>query len=545
MEETNRVNRLLFGDNLPWLQDRSAFPDESVDLVYLDPPFNSNADYNVIFKEQSGEASRAQFHAFTDTWHWVDAEETYRNFVNTAQNAEVIAVMEAFRSFLKTSPMMAYLAMMAPRLVELHRILKDTGSLFLHCDPTASHCLRLLLDAIFGPANFRNEIIWKRTNAHNDPKRFGRIHDVLLFYQKAPRATFYPHFSPLPAGHVRERFDKEDSKGWYKLENPTGPGPRYGDSGEPWLGFNPTERNRAWAPPRKLCEKLGIDNSLPTRKKLDALLKAGRIELPKTPGNIPMIKVYLEDVKEDEGTAFQDIWAYQPYTQGYYYGDSSSCVDQDVAWMGPTSGERLGYQTQKPEGLMARIIESSTKEGDTVLDPFCGCGTTVAVAQDLKRRWTGIDITYLAINLIKRRLESKFGKGIVKFLEKGQPVDLGGAQRLAELDRFQFQQWALNLLGAIPLKAGSGKGADRGVDGWLFFYEAKDTRRRILVQVKSGDVKRSDVATLLGDVNNQKAAGGILITLDAPTPAMRKEAVEAGRYTSSLWKRRTIRRFNF
>ena len=222
--------------------------------------------------------------------------------------------MEAFRSFLKTSPMMAYLAMMAPRLVELHRILKSTGSLYLHCDPTASHCLRLLLDAIFDPTNFRNEIVWRRTNAHNDPKRFGRIHDVILFYQKAPGAKFYPGFTPLPAGHVKERFDKED-----KLENPTGPGPRYGDSGEPWMGFNPTERNRAWAPPRKLCDKLGIDNALPTRKKLDALLKAGRIELPKTAGNIPMLKVYLQDVEDGEGTAYQDIWAYQPYTKSYYY----------------------------------------------------------------------------------------------------------------------------------------------------------------------------------------------------------------------------------
>ena len=167
------MNRLYFGDNLAWLRDRREFPDASVDLVYLDPPFNSNADYNVLFREPSGQVSQAQFHAFTDTWSWADAAETYHAFIDTCPNVAVVELMEALHSFLKHSPMMAYLAMMAPRLVELHRVLKPTGSLYLHCDPTASHYLKLLLDEVFDPVNFRSEVIWKRTSAHSASKRWG------------------------------------------------------------------------------------------------------------------------------------------------------------------------------------------------------------------------------------------------------------------------------------------------------------------------------------------------------------------------------------
>src|SRR5438876_300338 len=180
------MNRLYFGNNLEWLSDRKEFPDASVDLVYLDPPFNSNADYNVLFREPSGQVSQAQFHAFTDTWSWADAADTYHQFIDTCPNLAVVELMEALHSFLKHSPMMAYLAMMAPRLVELHRVLKQTGSLYLHCDPTASHYLRMLLDGIFGAVNFRDDIIWKRrvgmSSAVHDSNKFGVCTDILLFY---------------------------------------------------------------------------------------------------------------------------------------------------------------------------------------------------------------------------------------------------------------------------------------------------------------------------------------------------------------------------
>ena len=206
------MNKLLFGDNLKWLRDKKFFPDASVDLVYLDPPFKSDANYNVLFKEDSGEASQAQFHAFTDTWNWADAAQTYAEFVDTCENSSVVEMVEALHSFLKNSPMMAYLAMMAPRLVELHRILKPTGSLYLHCDPTASHYLRIILDGIFGAVNFRNEIIWRRSGSHNSAKRNGPIHDIIFFYAKTKDYTWNKIYRPYLKGHVETYFKKESRK---------------------------------------------------------------------------------------------------------------------------------------------------------------------------------------------------------------------------------------------------------------------------------------------------------------------------------------------
>ncbi len=493
------MNRLLFGDNLQWLRDRALFPDESVDLVYLDPPFNSSADYNVIFREESGEASQAQFHAFTDTWHWVDAEPTYREFVQTCTSAEAVTMMEAYRTALKTSPMMAYLAMMAPRLVELGRVLKPTGSIYLHCDPTASHYLKLLMDSIFDPRNFRAEITWRRTGTHSDAKRWSPVADILLHYSKTDEPTWHPAHMPHSEAYLESkyRFAEKDGRR-YMLDNMVSPKPRPNMMYE-WKGHP--------SPP------FGWRFSKETMATLDA---EGRIWYPNSKAKRPRLKRYLEEMS---GVLVGNVWT-------------------DIDPINSRAAERLGYPTQKPEALLERIIKASSNPGDVVLDPFCGCGTTIAVAQRLKRQWIGIDITYLAINLIKRRLEGTFGKGKVPFEEKGQPTDLTGAQHLAELDRFQFQQWALDLVAALPTKSGEGKGADRGVDGLLFFYESKDVRQRLLVQVKSGGVKRSDVATLLGDAGNQKAVGGILITLDPPTVAMKKEAVEAGRYTSKLWKKK-------
>jgi len=492
------VNRLLFGDNLSWLRDRSIFPDEHVDLVYLDPPFNSNATYNVLFREESGEVSQAQFHAFTDAWHWVDAEKIYREFIQTCPLADAITTMEAFHSTLKTSPMMAYLAMMAPRLVELRRVLKASGSIYLHCDPTASHYLKVLMDAVFGPKSFRNEIIWERTTGRKSERQFGRVHDVILFYSRSDTWTWNPQVTPQDEHNISGHDLLREGGKLYRLSDLSGAGPgpprRFGDRGDivPPSG-------RHWQ-----YDQEGVDR----------MVAEGHIFYSK--GGKPRRKTPVEDLS---GRSVRDIWT-------------------DIEPINAAAAERLGYPTQKPEALLERIIKASSNEGDTVLDPFCGCGTTIAVAQRLKRQWIGIDITYLAINLIKRRLDSAFGKGVVRFVEQGQPDDLAGARRLAELDRFQFQQWALDLVDALPVKGGEGRGADRGVDGLLFFYETKETRQRILVQVKSGGVKRGDVATLLGDVGNQRAIGGLLITLDPPTSAMKKEAVEAGRYMSALWKKK-------
>ena len=491
------MNRLLFGDNLGWLRDTREFPDASVDLEYLDPPFNSNADYNVLFREASGQASQAQFHAFTDTWTWADAAELYNHFIDSCPSVAVTEMMEAFHSFLKNSPMMAYLAMMAPRLVELHRILKPTGSLFLHCDPTASHYLKLLLDAIFGAENFRNEIIWKRTTSKSLAFRsLPCNHDILLLYSKGENFIWNRPFKPYDLNNL-------DEKTAQKYSNTDPDGRRYtlGDLNNP----NPDRPNLTY-------EFLGHRKVWRwTKDRMEAAYKAGIVVQPR-PGAVPRLKRYLD---EQEGKPLDDVWT-------------------DIPPINSQAQERLGYPTQKPVALLERIITASTNPGDVVLDPFGGCGTAAHAAQKTGRQWIAIDVTYLAINLIKRRLRDAFGEEL-QFEEKGQPTDFTSAQRLAVLDKFQFQHWALSLIDARPLKEGDGKGADRGVDGLLYFYDSKDERRKLIVQVKGGGVKRGDVATLLGDVNNQKAAGGILLTLEKPTKPMRDEAADAGRYQSKLW----------
>jgi DNA modification methylase len=493
------MNRLLFGDNLPWLRNKEIFPDASVDLVYLDPPFNSNADYNVLFREASGQASQAQFHAFTDTWNWADAAETYNHFIDDCANLAVVDMMQGFYSFLRSSPMMAYLAMMAPRLVELHRVLKPTGSLYLHCDPTASHYLRMVLDSVFKPENFRNEIIWKRTTSKSLMKRrLPSNHDVLLAYQKTDAAIWNEAaiFQPYDENDLDE---KTESK--YSGTDPDGRRYTLGDLTNP-------NRNR----PNLTYEFLGHHKVWRwTRGRMKAAYDAGLIVQPGK-GAIPRLKRYLD---EQRGKPLDDVWV-------------------DIPPLNSQAAERLGYPTQKPLALIERIIAVSSNPGDVVLDPFCGCGTTIHAAQKLGRQWVGIDVTYLAINLIKRRLKDAFGEDI-QFEERGQPTDLGSAKRLAELDKFQFQHWALSLIGARPLREGDGKGADRGVDGLLYFYESKEKREKLIVQIKGGGVKRSDIATLMGDVNNQKAKGGILVTLEKPSKPMREEAVAAGRYASALW----------
>jgi site-specific DNA-methyltransferase (adenine-specific) len=511
------VNRLYFGDNLKWLSDRKEFPDVSVDLVYLDPPFNSNADYNVLFREPTGQVSQAQFHAFTDTWSWADAAETYHQFIDDCPNVAVVEMMEAFHSFLKNSPMMAYLAMMAPRLVELHRVLKPSGCLYLHCDPTASPYLRTILDNIFGAENLRNEIVWQRTPSKSlMTRRLARNHDLILGYQRSDEAKWNlgKAFLAYDADNLGEKtankYRHTDADGRvYRLDNLINPNPN-----RPNLTYEFRGVTRVWRW---------------TKERMQEAYDAGLV-VQTRPGAVPQLKRYLD---EQRGIPLGDVWT-------------------DIPPINSQAKERLGYPTQKPVALIERILELSGNPGDVVLDPFCGCGTTIHAAQKLGRQWIGIDITYLAINLIKRRLKDAFGEEI-EFEEKGQPTDFAGAKQLAENDKFQFQHWALSLIGARPLKEGEGKGADRGVDGLLYFYETERRdipgrvmeeplprsepvhREKIIVQVKGGGVNRGDVATLLGDVENQKAAGGILITLEKQSKQMRTEAADAGRFTSKLW----------
>ncbi len=333
---TAPVNRLYYGDNLDVL--RHHVEDESVDLVYLDPPFNSNASYNVLFAERDGTLAASQIKAFEDTWKWDEgAALAYREVVETG--GQVSQVMQAFRTFLSESDMLAYLSMMAPRLIELRRVLKRTGSIYLHCDPSASHYLKLLMDAVFGPQQFRNEIIWKRTSAHSSAKRYGPVHDVILFYGRSGDTQWIGGHEAYDAAYIKQRFARGDERPW-KDADLTGSGVRHGETGEVWRGFDVTAKGRHWGYPPS---------------ELDKLDEAGLIYWPEKKRGWPRFKKYLDTAK---GVPLQDVWT-------------------DIFPINSQAQERLGYPTQKPEALMERIINASTNEQDVVLDPFCGCGTCV------------------------------------------------------------------------------------------------------------------------------------------------------------------------
>jgi site-specific DNA-methyltransferase (adenine-specific) len=482
-------NQLYYGDNLTVL--REHVKDETVDLIYLDPPFNSRQDYNVLFAERDGTRSASQIMAFEDTWEWnMDAEAAYEEIVE--RGGRVSDAMRAFRTFLGHSDMMAYLAMMAPRLIELHRVLKETGSIYLHCDPTASHYLKMLMDAVFGPQQLRNEVVWKRTSAHSSAKRYGPVHDILLFYGKSDGMKWTGAHIDYDDGYVTQRFRTEEKRPW-KDADLTGSGVRHGETGLPWRGFDVTAKGRHWAyPPAEL----------------DALDRQGLIYWPKKKGGWPRFKKYLD---ETEGVPAQDVWT-------------------DIYPVNSQAAERLGYPTQKPESLLTRVVTASSNEGDTVLDPFCGCGTAIAVAQRLNRRWIGIDITHLAIGLIKKRLDDAFGVEVRETYEViGEPVDLKGAEELAKQDPYQFQWWALSQVGARPLE--KKKGADQGIDGRLYFHDEKGGKtKQIILSVKSGHVQAAYVRDLRGVIEREKAEIGVLITMEPPTKPMLKEAAEAGFY---------------
>jgi DNA modification methylase len=444
-------NLLYYGDNLDVL--RRHVKDESVDLVYLDPPFNSNATYNLLFEEH-GEKAAAQVQAFTDSWEWnTDARQAYEEIVEAG--GKVADTMRAFRTMLGASDMLAYLSMMAPRLIELRRVLKPTGSLWLHCDPTASHYLKILLDAVFGARNFRNEIIWDYSfRTMITPVRLSRKHDVLLFFAKSDAHRINTPVLPWTRDEiirVRKQEIHTDAEG----------------------------REWVWMPG-------GIGHSKNKPKFLDDIMA--------------------------EGKPVSDVW---------HIGTITS-----------SSKERLGYPTQKPLTLLERVLAMSSNPGDLVLDPFCGCGTTVDAAQDLGRQWIGIDITHLAIGLIKHRLVDRYGPAIAStYRTVGEPTTVDDARVLAQEDPFQFQAWALGLVGARV--AGSDrKGGDKGIDGRLYFHEGGSETRQIVFSVKAGHLVPTFVRDLRGVIEREKAEIGVLLSFEEPTAGMRSEAAEAGFYKS-------------
>jgi len=506
-------NQLFFGDNLDILRS-GRIPVGSVDLVYLDPPFNSNATYNILFAEKSGEKSAAQITAFEDTWQWgPEAAADFDNVVR-GDRARLAALLRAIKEFLGQNAMMAYLARMAARLVELHRVLKLTGSLYLHCDPTASHYLKLVLDAVFGHKNFRNEISWKRTFSHGSSKRFGPLHDIIFFYSKSDKYVWRNPKINHSDEYLLNHFNLIDPETGLIFQpiTLTGAGIRKGDSGKPWRGIDPTSVKRHWALPSNVIKKLGIKGRT-TQEKLDGLDAIGRIYWPQKEGGTPRLKYFVNEL---EGVAIPDMWT-------------------DIHPISAQAAERLGYPTQKPEALLERIINASSHEGDLVLDPFCGCGTTITVAERLHRRWIGIDITHLAITLIKKRLHDTFSpKELAPYEVIGEPADAPSAAALAEVNRHQFEWWALGLVDAAPAQDKK-KGADKGVDGVLYFQEKDDgPYHKIILQVKSGHVSAKEVRELEGTRRQEKAEIAALLTLKPPTKPM-KEAVPAGYYVSALF----------
>ncbi len=536
-------NRLYYGDNLGIL--REHFPDECVDLIYLDPPFNSNRNYNVLFKSESGADSEAQITAFEDTWHWGEtAEATYDSLIMDAPE-KVSTAIEALMNLIERNQMMAYLVMMTARLVELHRVLKPTGSLYLHCDDSASHYLKVVLDAIFSPTQFRNHITWRRATAHNDPKRYGRIQDHILYYVAGNNPTWNGDAiaTPKTEEQLAAAYPSRDARGKFRSADLTGPlhGSSSGSpSTMPWRQYDVFSLGRCWSVPKfgkyaEYIERHFIPNYRAIagiHERLEALDAAGLIHHPKR-GKWPGLKRYAD---ADTGIAPQDI------------------ILDPIGFTNFSSqkGERLGYPTQKPVALLERIIRASSNEGDVVLDPFCGCGTAIAAAHKLGRKWIGIDITHLSIALQKYRLGDMFELVSGADYEViGEPTTVAAARALAtdsdNEGRYQFEWWALSLVGAKPVGGGSGsrkgkKGADRGIDGIINFFDENSRGRKqpqkVVVQVKSGKVKSGDIRDLKGTVEREKAAVAVFITLEKPTREMNKEALAAGYYESALWSKK-------
>ncbi len=432
-------NQLHYGDNLDVL--KNEIQDESIDLIYLDPPFNSKATYNVLFKDKTDDKSSAQIEAFGDTWHWDKATpRIFRELIMNQRYPKLANLMNTLEDFLGHNDMMAYLVMMAIRLVELHRVLKPTGSIYLHCDPTASHYLKLLLDAVFGFKNFQNEIIWW----YHDPSgftknRFMRKHDVILFYSKDTSMSYFnidEIRTPYKKGTLRQSELGHRSFGRITKTNPIGRAP--------------------------------------------------------------------EDVFE-------------------------------IPILNSQAKERMGYPTQKPETLLEKIILASSNKGDVVLDPFCGCGTTVSVAEKLGRRWIGIDITHLAVSLIEKRLKDSYGKDLKPYDVHGIPTNMPAAIDLAERSKYQFEWWAFSLVGGRPDKK---MGKDEGIDGILYFLDEESGKHKeVVIQVKAGKVSSPQIRDLRGVISDRKYAEiGVFITLKKPTRDMIKSASDAGVYEAENGK---------
>jgi site-specific DNA-methyltransferase (adenine-specific) len=437
------VNKLFYGDNLTVL--REHLNDEMVDLVYLDPPFNSNETYNVLFGSH-GRASEAQAEAFKDTWSWEHdaAQNAYQDILD--QGGRPALLIKGLRSAIGDSPMMAYVLMMAVRLIELRRVLKPTGSLYLHCDSTASHYLKIILDAIFGSEHYQSEIIWQKIRSSKAQTiGFGSVHDSIFVYQKNDNTYGKKLYTLLSDERIALHYGQTEEE----------TGRRFGlyDFTQAGRGEPRIFGGKKLSPPHGKHWIWG-------QERIDEAWAEGKLVF--TSSTMVRVKRYLD---ESRGNPMEDIWT-------------------DIPPINAMARERLGYPTQKPVALLERIIDASAPEGGMVLDPFCRCGTTIVASQKLAREWIGIDITHYAITLIERRL-AKLGVSDKDYSIVGRLVHLGGAIDLARRDKHQFQWWACWFLGAQTYREEK-RGADRGVDGNIFFANGPYGTGRIIISVKGG-----------------------------------------------------------
>lgn len=505
------TNTLYYGDCLDWMQQ---WPDECVDLVYLDPPFNSNANYNIIFGTENG--TPAQVRGFVDTWKWDDAAHERSEMLEAAIGHPMHEAAVALKTLLGPSGMLSYLTYMGIRLVEIRRLLKPTGNLLLHCDDTAGHYLKILMDALFGGATFRNDVIWRRSTSHNDANRFGRVLDHVLFYGKQ-RAGYWAGeelAKELSDAAVIKKYPAIDEYGRYRSGDITAAGQRRGDSGRPWRTYDIDARGRHWAVPKTSAYAAFIERRfIPGYRqiknlhdRLDALDEAGLIHHP-SDGFWPGLKRYAA---ADSGSLPQNL------------------ILDPIGFTNFTAprGEYLGFRTQKPVGLLDQLIRATCPPSGFVLDPFCGCGTAPVAAEQLGRQWAGIDISSFAVELVQERRLRPAG---VQSRTEGIPQDLAGARKLASERPFDFETWAVQRVGGMA--PNDRQVGDRGIDGRGLIQgraENWDTRL-VLAQVKGGRFQLDQVRAFLSRVQAENAALAIYITLDPVTsPSALSEARELG-----------------
>lgn len=510
------MNKLWYGDNLTIMQGMGK---HSVDLIYLDPPFKSDANYNLLYKTMTGKPVPEQVEAFCDTWEMDAQKEAIARSMPVLMREHGVddyyvdfwrLWMQALRT---TQPhLLAYLIFMVQRLLHMKSILRPTGSIYLHCDPTASHYIKIMMDGIFGHENFRNEIIWKRTGAHGGASRWGDIHDVILFYTASSKYKWNRVLQAHDKDYLDTKYRFSDERGKYRLVVLTGPGATKGASGQPWRGYDPTESNRHWAVPKRAIQALrddGVEIPSSLHDQLELLYQHGFIRFPEKgrggKAGVPEFKLHL-----DKGQPIQDMIL-------------------DIAPLNSQAKERLGYPTQKPIALLKRIIEASSNKSDVVFDPFCGCGTTIYAAQETGRKWIGCDIAILSIKLVREVLAEKYR--LVEghnFKVDGIPTSVDGAQELFNKDPSTFQNWFVERVGGFPMQR---KSADRGIDGRIYF-ETRAGLREMMLQVKGGKhVRPTDVRDLRGVLEREPTAemAGFL-SIAPPTKAMLSEAAEAGTY---------------